>query len=197
MTKRKPKHPAIRDRIKDFRRVRGGDLRPNPKNWRTHPSNQRAALQGLLRQVGYAEAVLAREVDGGLELIDGHLRAELNPEAEIPVLVLDVTEAEADTLLATLDPLAALADTDQERLDALLETVSVDADDSLSELLRGPEIPATSAKPKVFVKPNPPAMTWALVGIPTVRYAEIAEQVVTIAAVPGVFCEVVANDQDG
>jgi hypothetical protein len=27
----------IRDRIKELRRVRAGDLRPHPKNWRKHP----------------------------------------------------------------------------------------------------------------------------------------------------------------
>ena len=27
----------IRDRIKELRRVRAGELRPHPHNWRTHP----------------------------------------------------------------------------------------------------------------------------------------------------------------
>ena len=26
----------IRDRVKELRRVRAGDLKPHPKNWRTH-----------------------------------------------------------------------------------------------------------------------------------------------------------------
>ena len=39
-------------------------------------------------------------------LIDGHLRAETAPDMMVPVLVLDVTEEEADKLLLTLDPLA-------------------------------------------------------------------------------------------
>jgi hypothetical protein len=33
-------------------------------------------------------------------LVDGHLRAETITDAEIPVLVLDVNEAEADKILA-------------------------------------------------------------------------------------------------
>jgi len=44
-----------------------------------------------------------------LMLIHGHLRAETTKNAMVPVLVLDVTEAEADKLLLTLDPLAAMA----------------------------------------------------------------------------------------
>ena len=37
----------IRDRIKDLRRVRAGDLVPNPKNWRRHPRAQANALGAL------------------------------------------------------------------------------------------------------------------------------------------------------
>lgn len=111
----------IRDRIRELRRVSAGQLRPNPRNWRTHPPSQRAALQGLLAEIGYADALLARELpDGTLELIDGHLRAELTPQAEVPVLVLDLDPREADKLLALLDPLAALAETDGAKLTALL-----------------------------------------------------------------------------
>jgi hypothetical protein len=39
------------------------------------------------------------------------------------VLILDVTEAEADKILATLDPLAAMADSDAVKLDELLRGV--------------------------------------------------------------------------
>jgi hypothetical protein len=114
----------VRDRIKDFRRVRASELRPNAKNWRTHPDEQKDALRGVLAEIGYADALLARELpDGHLELIDGHLRAETTPDAMVPVLVLDVSEAEADVILATLDPLAGLAGRDESALASLLETV--------------------------------------------------------------------------
>lgn len=124
----------IRDRVKELRRVRAGDLRPSPRNWRTHPKAQRDALQGILAEVGYADALLARELDsGGLELIDGHLRAETTPDQEVPVLILDVTEEEAGKLLATLDPLAAMATADGEKLDSLLQTLSTSSE-SLADL---------------------------------------------------------------
>jgi hypothetical protein len=114
----------IRDRIKDFRRVKAGQLRPNPRNWRTHPQAQRDAVRGVLAEIGYASALVARELDdGSLELIDGHLRAEITPDMEVPVLVLDVTEAEAAKLLATLDPLAGMAGADQHMLADLLSGV--------------------------------------------------------------------------
>lgn len=110
----------IRDRIKELRRVPAADLRPNPKNWRTHPPAQADALRGVLAEIGFADAAIARELpDGSLMLIDGHLRTETAGDAEIPVLVLDVSEEEADKILVTLDPLAGMAEKDAEQLAAL------------------------------------------------------------------------------
>lgn len=114
----------IRDRIKELRRVKASELIPNPKNWRTHPIAQQDALKGILAEVGFAGAVLARELDDGtLMLIDGHMRAEATTDQEIPVLILDVDEAESDKLLATFDPIAAMAESDPQALDALLRNV--------------------------------------------------------------------------
>ena len=116
----------IRDRIRELRRVPASQLRPHPHNWRFHPPAQRDALQGLLAELGYCDAVLARELpDGTLELIDGHLRCATTPDTAVPVLVLDVTEQEADKLLLTLDPLAGLAEVTPAALRQLLETVEV------------------------------------------------------------------------
>src|ERR1700735_2417910 len=89
--------PRIRDRIKTLRRVPAKELLPNPKNWRRHPKAQTEALRDLLVQIGYADALIARELqDGTLMLIDGHLRRDTTPDAIVPVLVLDVSEEEAD-----------------------------------------------------------------------------------------------------
>lgn len=132
----------IRDRVKELRRVRAGDLRPNPRNWRAHPTAQRNALCGLLAEIGFAGAVLARELaDGSLELIDGHLRAEILPDSLVPVLVLDVDEGEARKLLALLDPISALAETRPQVLLDLLGTVESqnDAVNTLLSQLAGGE----------------------------------------------------------
>jgi len=118
----------IRNRIKAHRRVRAGDLVPHELNFRLHPEAQRAALRGLYQEVGFARSLLAYELpDGRLKLIDGHLRRDLDPDLEVDVEVLDVSDDEARTLLLSMDPLAALAETHAEihaRLLSLTQTES-------------------------------------------------------------------------
>ena len=140
---------AFRDRITELRRVPARELLPNQKNWRVHPATQKAALSGLLSEIGYADALLARETPAGLVLIDGHLRAEMTPDAVVPVLVLDVTEAEADMVLATLDPLAAMAAPDTEALRSLVNDLAAQTDDALAELLQDiHDLPSLQEEPR-------------------------------------------------
>ena len=126
--------PPFRDRIKKFRRVQASDLVPNPKNWRIHTDAQRAAYRGLVAELGFAGAELVRELpDGRLMLIDGHMRAEEHGGEPLPVLVTDLTEDEADVLLASFDPLAAMAGANQQKLDELLASASSDALDLIHD----------------------------------------------------------------
>ena len=130
----------IKNRIKELRQVRASELLPNPRNWRRHPTGQADALRGALAEIGYADALIAYETPDGLMLIDGHLRAETTPDMEVPVLITDLDEQEADMLLATLDPLAAMASRDQSSLSSLLETLDVQNDSvrlMLAALIQG------------------------------------------------------------
>jgi hypothetical protein len=133
---KQPLSAVVRDRIKALRRVPACELLDNPKNWRRHPRAQADALRGLLTEVGYADALIARELpDGRLMLVDGHLRKSSTPQAVVPVLILDVTEQEADKILLTLDPLAVMAESNVERIKALIETVQT-SDTAVEALLR-------------------------------------------------------------
>ncbi len=143
----------IRDRIKELRRVRASELQPNPKNWRTHPDSQRDALRGVLAEVGYADALLVRELpDGTLQLVDGHLRAETTPDALVPVLILDLDEQEADKVLLSLDPLAAMATVDLKQLDNLLDACEFESP-QVTEMLDQLERDA-KAVPRMWDEPN-------------------------------------------
>jgi len=114
-----------RNRIKALREVRAGDLLADDRNWRHHPPAQVQALREMLERIGYAGALLARETPDGLRLVDGHLRASLDADAMVPVLVLDIDEAEAGQLLATIDPISAMATANVEKLQALADSLKV------------------------------------------------------------------------
>lgn len=127
----------IQDRIVELRRIPAGELLENPKNWRKHPKAQRDAMSSILKEIGYADALLARETDEGLMLIDGHLRKETTPDQEVPVLIVDLDDNEADLLLASHDPIAAMAHADSDALEAILkstETTEEGVDKFLSRL---------------------------------------------------------------
>ena len=126
---RRPSKPAlieVRDRIVETRRVKASEIAEHPGNWRDHPVAQVEALAGVMREVGDVGVLLAwhSERNGGrLTLIDGHARRGLAPEHEYMVAITDLTDEEADYVLATHDPLAALARADAARLDALMSSV--------------------------------------------------------------------------
>jgi len=124
----------LRDRIVALRRVKAADLRVNPKNWRMHPDGQRSAVSEMLSSIGFVGALAAREVDGGLELLDGHLRRDIAADSEVPVLVLDLNDEEADKMLATFDPLAGLALPDSDKLADLLKGISIDGNAEISRM---------------------------------------------------------------
>ena len=126
---------AIRNRIKELRQVRAGDLAVDERNWRRHPESQTQAVLTMLNRIGWADAVIARETPDGLTLVDGHLRASLSPDDLVPVLVVDLNKEEAGEVLATLDPLAAMAEIDVEALDTLLDGIDVDMDIDLGEVV--------------------------------------------------------------
>lgn len=119
----------MKNRIKEHRTVRVGDLVPHELNPRVHGEDQRQALRDLLGEIGFARSVLAYELpDGRLKLIDGHLRqSELDPDEEIMVEVLDVNDQEARKLLLSIDPLAQLADYDSQNLQELRDTIESDS----------------------------------------------------------------------
>ena len=135
---------TMKDRVKELRRVPASELRANPKNWRRHPPSQEAALRGVLEDIGFADAVIARETDDGLELIDGHLRQEVMGDQVVPVLIVDVTEEEADKMLLTYDPLAMMAHADQDQLLNLLRDTQFESqavNDMLEAVANGERLP--------------------------------------------------------
>lgn len=101
----------------------------NPRNWRIHPLNQQDALKGVLEEVGWVQQVIINKRTGNL--IDGHLRCQLaarEGNKTIPVLYVDIDEAEEELVLATLDPIAGMAATDKAKLDRLFAGIESEND---------------------------------------------------------------------
>ena len=96
----------------------------------------------MLDAVGMADALIARDTEDGIVLVDGHLRADML-EGDVPVLIVDLTEEEAGQVLATLDPIAAMAQTNTANLQALINGTPIPVD---WEAVM-PEAPVLNVKP--------------------------------------------------
>jgi DNA modification methylase len=115
----------IRNRIIDHILLRGRDLQDNAGNWRIHPQAQVDAVNAILANIGIVDELLIynSERQDGWTVIDGHLRKDSHPDVEWPCTVVDLSDDEADAVLAAFDRLTAKAETDNERLGALIQQV--------------------------------------------------------------------------
>src|SRR5438552_12750592 len=165
-----------RSRIVGHAGVPPADLVPNPRNWRTHPAEQQRALTGALAEVGWVAEVLVNRATG--HVVDGHLRIELaldRNEPTVPVTYVELSEDEERLVLATLDPLAAMADAEAASLAELLAGLEPDdaalrallddlarehgIDGLRSGLVDPDDVPPIPDEADVYVKPGE---LWAL-----------------------------------
>lgn len=117
--------PPFANRIVGYRpAVDPHSLTPNPRNPRVHPVQQREAIRGVLSEVGWVGCALYNVRTN--RLIDGHERQQeaIDNHQTMPVLDVDLSEDEEHLVMATFDPLAALASYDDRTLQTLLEDVT-------------------------------------------------------------------------
>ena len=96
----------------------------NPANWRVHPQAQRDAMRGVLNEIGWVQRVIVNKRTG--YLVDGHERVEQalqNGDAPVPYVEVDLDPAEEAYVLATFDPIGAIAQASADQLGALLAEV--------------------------------------------------------------------------
>jgi hypothetical protein len=118
---------AWRNRIVGSGEESPDQLLGNPANWRIHPKAQQDALTGALDQVGWVQQVLVNRRSGFV--VDGHARVALaisRGETTVPVLYVDLDLDEEALVIATLDPIGAMATADDAKLRALLADITVD-----------------------------------------------------------------------
>lgn len=111
-------------RIVGLEHLPPASLNAHPSNFRIHPIGQKEALSGSLGSIGWVQTVVMNRVTG--RIIDGHLRVALalaRGETTVPVTVVELTEAEEAQALLSLDPIAAMAETDREKMSTLMQMV--------------------------------------------------------------------------
>lgn len=117
---------VFRDRIKELVRLDPAQIEANPKNWRHHSPQQAAELKKIMAKIGIADvAIVFLTPEGKYRLIDGHLRSKTIKQ-KIPAIVLDVDEKEASELLLSLDPIASMAQADEDQLEKLIQEINPD-----------------------------------------------------------------------
>jgi ParB-like chromosome segregation protein Spo0J len=114
-----------RNRIIGYGTEKPDQLLANPNNYRIHPKNQQDALSGVLENIGVVQNILVNRRTGFV--VDGHLRVSMAlsaGQAELPVTYVDLTDEEEAAILATYDPLSAMAAKDDEAFAALKSGMS-------------------------------------------------------------------------
>ena len=110
-----------RNRIVGYGEEDADQLLANPFNWRIHTSQQQRAMAGVLAEIGWVQTAIVNRVTG--HIVDGHMRASLalKEGAKVPITYVDLTEEEERIVLATYDPIGAMAVADAEKGRELLE----------------------------------------------------------------------------
>lgn len=145
-------------------------LEANPLNFRVHGADQQRALTGAVDTLGWIQRVIVNKRTG--LIVDGHLRVKMaikHGQAEVPVLYVDLSEAEEAMALASIDPIAAMAGQDNTMLSALLSGMeSGNAGfDSFLDAMRADlaaERPIKEGKTDPDDAPPPPALVRSTVG---------------------------------
>jgi DNA modification methylase len=131
-----PTETAIRSRmVGSPEDVDPRTLKANPLNFRQHPDEQRAVVNGSLRELGWLKPVLVNRTTG--HIVDGHERVEdaiERGDSTVPVQYVELSDAEERLALAVLDPSSEMAVRDDEAVLRLLEEVAT-SDDGLQALL--------------------------------------------------------------
>lgn len=150
----KQREPKWRNRIVAHGEADPESLLANPRNWRIHPQAQQDAVENVLDDVGWVDTILVNQRTGFV--VDGHLRVRLalrQHEQSIPVTYLDLNEEEEMEVLASLDPLSAMAVSDTEKINELAELLRPTRPGAVS-LLEGLQQAYTPHSGEALMRPD-------------------------------------------
>src|SRR5262245_9409622 len=139
---KKESKPEWRDRYLETVTVRAGDILPHALNPKIHPAQQLEPLGAILEDVGKVDALKAYKSEregGALVYWDGHARMGLRPDEVWRVDVYDISDAEADLLLASFDPVGWEAEQSRAKLESLMQDIQTGNADLMSFLSKQAE----------------------------------------------------------
>jgi hypothetical protein len=182
----------------------------DPHNANTHSDASLGAVRRSVDRLGAGRSIVA---DASGTLIAGEATLRAAQDLGVPVRIVETDGSELVAVVRTDmgpdDPrrhalaiadnqTARLSEFDPERLadslrglgdyQDLLDATGFDAD-AIAEQLA----PLKPVELKQLDTMPPPAMSWALIGIPTVRFGEISERLESLAAVEGIILETTSN----
>ncbi|MDD2920988.1 MAG: hypothetical protein PHQ36_01770 [Anaerolineales bacterium] len=136
MAKKKATQQDWKNRIVGHGEKPAKDFLANPYNFRIHTAMQERALQGSLDTLGWIDDVIENVQTG--HVIDGHDRIVLatrkGESTPVPYKQVDLTPEEEFQALLMLDPIAAMAQTDTDKLEQLLALTNTE-DEKVMEFL--------------------------------------------------------------
>jgi len=123
-------------------------MSPHPLNWKIHPEVQLRELEKSLDEFGWLPSMLALFNKRTGKVIDAHGRIEvaLNSGQQVPAAIIDVDEETEKRILASMDRVGEMHDTDKLALAELLKSLAGPMPagyepDALQQLLAALEIP--------------------------------------------------------
>lgn len=167
--------------------MKKSEIKGNPNNWRVHSKKQLGDLKNLIndKDIGWAGALLYNEKTH--LLIDGHARLSIMGENDdIPVLVGSWDKDQESKILATLDPLCNMAETDIDMLSLILDDIKDIGDISVLKELQE-NISKDDIEKKINeveindIKEEP--YTWTLIGCKLSDYGKISELINNIETI--------------
>lgn len=202
--------PRIRNT--GYQQIAVADLLPYERNPWQHDTRQRELFQSEMDKRGFAGALIVRPhpaIKGKYQIIDGHMRSELMPNAVLPCIITDYTDDEvkglsgtgSDGVVGWHNLLAQMSTTLDTGLLATLKSAGNIQMPDVSQLLSNvngeriaPDgstvkadqaVDATVAKPKPpkSINPEPPAaVQWVLLGIKPEHWTKAHEHLVALEA---------------
>ena len=171
-----------RNLITESEQVNPLELTPHPRNFYTHPMQQRKVVNAAIAEIGYVDEIVVNRRTN--RIVNGHLRVELaigNGEATVPVAWIDCDEETETRILLFFDRIGELAKVEGERVKKLVAAVAPETEalqDMLDEWCATFETFSRAKPAPVAVVSGPPPA-------PAVVAAVVTAAPGSVAAAPG------------